>query len=265
MYARSVTVASVGRADNARPCVPRRRFRASVTRRESAERPRDDSLRPSAESDLDMVNRCAVCQDAASDGASIDGTLRDANGRRWPAGPARTLVSTDATTVAKSARADGQLGEGADPNERVRLIDCAAQESRAGGLFGSTMLTGAQRPAGRRHSPPVGWPATAPTSTIVVGHNCCWTRYWRGTAQNNLESPGRRFSAGEPWPDKTPRPKSDLSPQNSHKIPRGSPAKTPWIRRPWRSYRPRRNRIRRVSQANTSRPPNSTGVATRSR
>jgi hypothetical protein len=170
MYARSVTVASVGRADNARPCVPRRRFRASVTRRESAERPRDDSLRPSAESDLDMVNRCVVCH-AASDGASVDGTLRDANGRRWPAGPALTLVSTEATTVAKLARAHGQLAEGADPNERVRLIDGAAPESGAGGLFGSTMLTGAQRPAGRRHAPPVGWPATAPTSTIVVGRD----------------------------------------------------------------------------------------------
>jgi hypothetical protein len=135
---------------------------------------------------LDMVNRCVVCQDAASDGTSIDGTLRDANGRRWPAGPARTLVSTDATTVAKSARADGQLGEGADPNERVRLIDGAAPESGAGGLFGSTMLTGAQRPAGRRHAPPVGWPATAPTSTIIVGRDIGEAQFgqnWRRAIQ----------------------------------------------------------------------------------
>jgi hypothetical protein len=171
MYARSVTVASVGRAANARPCVPRRRFRASVTRHESAERPRADSQRPTAESGLDVVNRCVVCQDAARDGASIDGTLRDANGRPWPAGPALTLVSTEATTAAKSARADGQVGESANPNARVRLIDGAAPESRAGGLFGSTRLTGAQRPAGRRHAPPVGWPATAPTSTIIVGRD----------------------------------------------------------------------------------------------
>jgi hypothetical protein len=171
MYARSVTASLAAPPGTATPCVLRRRFRACAVRRESAERPRDDSLRPSAESDLDMVNRCVVCQDAASDGASIDGTLRDANSRRWPAGPALTRVSTEATTVAKSARAGGQVGESADPNERVRLIDDAAQESRAGGLFGSTMLTGAQRPAGRRHAPPVGWPATAPTSTIIVGRD----------------------------------------------------------------------------------------------
>ena len=164
MYARSVTVPSVGVADNATPCVLRRRFRASVTRRGSAERPRDGSPRPSAESGLDIVNRCMVFQDVASDGASVDGTLRDANGRPWPAGLATALPSTEATTVAKTARADGQMGESADPNERVRPTDDAAQDSRAGGLYASTRLTGAQRPSGRRHASLVEWPAAAPTS-----------------------------------------------------------------------------------------------------
>jgi hypothetical protein len=39
MYATSVTVLAGGRADNARPCVPIWRFRASAIRRGSAERP----------------------------------------------------------------------------------------------------------------------------------------------------------------------------------------------------------------------------------
>src|SRR5882672_3714313 len=50
-------------------------FPASLTRRGSAERPRDGSPRPTAESGLDIVNRCMVFQDVASDGASIDGTF----------------------------------------------------------------------------------------------------------------------------------------------------------------------------------------------
>jgi len=36
---------------------------------------------------------------------------------------------------------------------------------------------------------------------------CAW-------APSSSESPGRRFSVGEHWPDKTPLPRSDLSPQN---------------------------------------------------
>ena len=104
MYARFVTVLSGGRADSVRPCVPKWRFRASVIRRGSGERPRDNSPRPSAESDLDMVNRYMVFQDAASDGASMDGIPRDANDRRWLAGPAPALPSTGATTIAKQPK-----------------------------------------------------------------------------------------------------------------------------------------------------------------
>src|SRR2546427_3060305 len=113
MYARFVTVLSGGSADTARPCVPKWRFRASVIRRGSAERPRDNSRRPSAESDLDMVNRYMVFQDSASDGASIDVILRDANDRRWLAEPAPALPSTGAITIAKTAKADGLMGESA--------------------------------------------------------------------------------------------------------------------------------------------------------
>jgi len=58
-----------------------------------------------------MVNRYVVFQDAASDGASIGGILRDANDRRWPAGPAPALHATEATTIAKAAKADGQMGK----------------------------------------------------------------------------------------------------------------------------------------------------------
>src|SRR2546425_10359245 len=97
MYARFVTVLLGGRADNARPCVPKWRFRASVIRRGSAERPRDSSPQPSAESDFDFVNRYMVFQDAASDGASIDVILRDANDRRWLAGPPPARPSPGAT------------------------------------------------------------------------------------------------------------------------------------------------------------------------
>jgi hypothetical protein len=133
--------------------------------------PEGDSPRPSAESDLDKVNRCATFQDAPSDGASIDRNLRDANGRPWPAGPAPMLLATEANTVATTARADDQMRESADSNERGRPIDGAGQDSRAGGLSASTMLTGAQQPSGRRHASPVGWPAAAPTSTIIVGRD----------------------------------------------------------------------------------------------
>ena len=39
------------------------------------------------------MNRYMVFQDAASDGASIDTILRDANDRRWLPGPAPALPS----------------------------------------------------------------------------------------------------------------------------------------------------------------------------
>src|SRR5947209_18107032 len=111
MYARSVTVLSGGRADSVRPCVPKWRFRASVIHRGSGERPRDNSPRPSAESDLDVVNRYMVFQDAASDGARIDVILRDANDRRWLAGQAPALPSTGATTMARTAKAPIRTSE----------------------------------------------------------------------------------------------------------------------------------------------------------
>ena len=141
MYARFVTVLSGGRADTARPCVPKWRCRASVIRRGFAEHPRDNSPRPSAESDRDIVNRYIVFQDAASDGASIDVVLRDANDQRWLAGPAPALPSTGATTIATTAKADGQMGESTDSNERVRSTGGAEQESRAGGLDASPRRT----------------------------------------------------------------------------------------------------------------------------
>ena len=137
MSARFVTGSSGGRADTARRCVPRWRFRASAIRRGSAEHPRDNSQRPYAESDLDRVHRCVAFQDVASDGASIDVRLRDANDRRWLAGSAPALPATGATTTAKTAKTDGQLGESASSNERGRRVGGAGQESRAGGLDAS--------------------------------------------------------------------------------------------------------------------------------
>jgi hypothetical protein len=141
-YARSVTVPSFGRACTATPCVLRRRIRASVTRRGSAARPRDGFPWPSAKSGLEVVNRCMVVPAGpASDGASIHGTLRDANGRPWPAGPAPALPSTEATTVASTARADGQTGGSVDPNERVRAAGGVEQDSLAGRLYEWTRPT----------------------------------------------------------------------------------------------------------------------------
>jgi hypothetical protein len=122
------------------------------------------------------VNRCMVFLAAASDGASIHETLRDANGRLWPAGPARALPSTEATTIASTAIADGQMGESVDPNARVHPASGAGQDSRGGGLYARTRLTGAQRPSGRRHASPVDWPVAAPTST-----NFARTQYWQET------------------------------------------------------------------------------------
>ena len=62
-----------------------------------------------------------------SAGASILETLRDANAGLWPAEPAAALSSTEATTVASITRAGGQMGEGVDPNERVRPVGGAGQ------------------------------------------------------------------------------------------------------------------------------------------
>jgi hypothetical protein len=47
----------------------------------------------------------------------------------------------------------------------TRPVGGAGQDSRAAGLYAWTRLSGAQRPPGRRHASPLGWPAAAPTST----------------------------------------------------------------------------------------------------
>ena len=175
--ARSVTVPSDDPADIARPCVRRRRFRAFVTHRGSAERPRGDSPRPNAESDRDTLNRCVAFPDAARNRASIAGVPRDANDRRWPAGPAPGLPATGATTIAIAAKADGQMGESADSTERGRSPGGAGQDSRAGGPHVLTTLIGRSRSSGRRLASPVEWRSATPTSMVLAR-----PRYWRGTA-----------------------------------------------------------------------------------
>ena len=67
---------------------------------------------------------------AVNDASSIRGTLHDASGRLWPAGPAREPPSTRATTVASTSRVDGQTGGSVAPNGRVHPADGAGQESR---------------------------------------------------------------------------------------------------------------------------------------
>ena len=179
---------SDGPADNARPCVRRPRFRASTTHRGSAARPRSDSPRPSAESARDRLNRYGVFQGAASDGATIDGTSRDANGRRWPAGPAPTPPSTEAMTVVTRAKTDDQRRKGADSSERGRLIGAVTQDSQAGDLDASTTLTGRRRPLGRRRASHVESPAAAPASTYFL--------------------PGRNIGEGQSASDANPRMES---------------------------------------------------------
>jgi len=155
-------------ADIARPCVRRRRFRALATHRGSAERPRGDSPRPNAESDRDTLNRCVAFQDAARNRASIAGVPRDANDRRWPAGPAPVLPATGATTIAIAAKADGQMGKSADSTERGRSPGGAGQDSRAGGPHVSTTLIGRPRSSGRRLASPVEWRSATPTSMVLA-------------------------------------------------------------------------------------------------
>jgi hypothetical protein len=109
--------------------------------------PQDNSQRPYAESDLDRVSRCVVFQDVASDAASIDVRVRDANDRRWLAGSAPALPAIGATTTAKTTKTDGQLDESASSNERGRRVGGAGQESRAGGLDASPGPIGPQPPS----------------------------------------------------------------------------------------------------------------------
>lgn len=123
-----------------------------------------ESPQPSDESDRDTLNRCVVFQHAASGRARTDRTPRDANGRRWPAGPAPTLRSTEASTVATRARADDQMRERVDVIERGCPIGAAGLDSRAGGLFASLRPIGRPRPFGRRAASLVPWPASALTS-----------------------------------------------------------------------------------------------------
>ena len=115
------------------------------------------------------MHRCVVVPAAAASASSIHGTLHDANGRPWPAGPAREPPSTGATPVASTARVDGQTGGSVDPNGREHPADDAGQESRGRGPHAWTGPTGAPRPSGRPHSsavvdwlpppqrPPLGW------------------------------------------------------------------------------------------------------------
>jgi hypothetical protein len=107
---------------------------------------------------------------------------RAANGRRWPAGPARELLSNEATTVANTPRTDGQMGGSVDPNARVRQADDAEPESRGEGCDARTGLIGALRRSGPRRAWPVEWPAAAPASTIFVPH-FSRARFWRRTGQ----------------------------------------------------------------------------------
>jgi hypothetical protein len=147
MYARSVNVLAGGLADNARPCVPKWRCRASAIRRGSAERPTNNSPRPSAESGLDRMNRYAVVLDASRDGASIDVLLHETEDRRSAAGPAPALPSTVATTTATTATVGGPSGESADANARGRRAGAAGQASRAGGLCALPALCRPSQPS----------------------------------------------------------------------------------------------------------------------
>src|SRR5262249_23465399 len=80
------------------------RSRVSAIRRGSAEHPREHSLLPVAESDLERQNRCAVVQDIASDGASIGVRLRDATDRRWLAESAAARPAIEASTSQKQPK-----------------------------------------------------------------------------------------------------------------------------------------------------------------
>ena len=105
---------------------------------------------PIVESGFDIVNRCVVFRDVASDGASIDRIQRDANARRWLVGPAPARLATEATRVARLAKARGQLGEIVDSDERVRSTGGAGQGTRAEGLDASTRRIESLQPRERR-------------------------------------------------------------------------------------------------------------------
>jgi hypothetical protein len=140
------------------------------------EHPTDDSPRPSAQSTRDTPVQCVVVQDVANGATSADGATRDANGRRWPAGPARARLSTVATPAVASARAGGQIAESADSHAPGRSPDGAGPEFRTASPGAMTPRLESQQRSARRQTSRVAWPATKPTS-----NDFGWTRYWQGT------------------------------------------------------------------------------------
>src|SRR6267378_5127801 len=102
---------------------------------------------------------------AASDGSSIHETLRDANGRPSPAGPAPVRLSTEATTVANTARADGRKRRSdrrSTPNwwRRARL-----SRTRSLRVDRTDQSAATVRKASRKA---IEWPAAARTSTSFL-------------------------------------------------------------------------------------------------
>jgi hypothetical protein len=57
------------------------------------------------------LNRCVVFRDVASDGANIDGRLRDAIDRQWLAGSAAALPASGARASARTAKTAAQLAK----------------------------------------------------------------------------------------------------------------------------------------------------------
>jgi hypothetical protein len=109
-------------------------------------------------------------------GRRLHAALHNANGRPWPAEPAPVRSSTQATTVARTARTDGPMGERVDPNERGPPAGGAVQDTQEGGLDARTGLSGAPRSSETQLASAVQWPAAARTSTIFTR-----TRFWRRT------------------------------------------------------------------------------------
>ena len=135
------------------------------------------------------MNRCTVFPAAAaSDGSSILGTFRDANGQRWRAGLAPAPPSTEATNAASTARTGGQMGESVDRNERGRRFGGVEQGFRGGGLYVRTGLTGVQRRSKWRHASPVEWPATAGHVNDFCQDAILARHRWRGVEQSWLAS-----------------------------------------------------------------------------
>jgi hypothetical protein len=140
---------------------------------------------------FEVVNRCAVVPAAAaSDASNIQRTLHDANERRWPAGRARELPSTGATSVASISRVGGPTYGSVGPNGRAHPADGAGQASRGGGLYAWTGLTGAQRPFGTRRALSVEWPGAAPNvndilasflRVAILANDNCGAADWRIT------------------------------------------------------------------------------------